>query len=183
MARIPQITTKADLPADKQVIFDTITQSRGRIAGPFGILLNSPDVASRVAHLGHYLRFDSVLPADIRELAIITTARQMDSQYEWTAHAPLALKAGVRQEAIDAVGKRTAPAGLTPDEAMVVRFGQELWQHHKVSDTTFQAALARFGKQGVTELTALIGYYGMVACVLNTFEVPLDPDMQPLLPQ
>jgi 4-carboxymuconolactone decarboxylase len=183
MARIPQITSKADLPADKQSIFDAITQSRGRIVGPFGILLNSPEVAGRVAHLGHYLRFDSVLPADIRELAILTTARQMDSQYEWTAHVPLALQAGVRQEAIDAVGKRTAPAGLTPDEAMVVRFGQELWQQHQVSDTTFQSVLARFGKQGITELTTLMGYYSMVACVLNTFAVPLEPNVQPLLPQ
>jgi 4-carboxymuconolactone decarboxylase len=66
---------------------------------------------------------------------------------------------------------------------MVVRFGQELWQQHQVSEPTFQTVLARFGKQGVTELTALIGYYGMVACVLSTFEVPLDPDVPPLLPQ
>lgn len=183
MARIPQITSKDALPADQQHVYDAITQSRGRIAGPFGILLNSPELAQRAAHLGAYLRFDSTLSPEVRELAILTTAREMDSQYEWTAHTPLAQRAGVRQDAIDAIGNRTAPQGLTDEEAMVVRFGQELFRQHKVSEPVFQAALQRFGKQGVTELTATMGYYGLVACVLNTFEVPLGSDMQPLLPE
>jgi 4-carboxymuconolactone decarboxylase len=183
MARIPQITSKDALPADQQHIYDAITQSRGRIAGPFGVLLNSPELAQRAAHLGHYLRFDSLLPPEIRELAILTTAREMDSQYEWTAHVPLARRAGVRQEAVDAIGRRTAPQGLTDDEALIVRFGQELFRQHKVSASAFDAALQRFGKQGVTELTALLGYYSLVACILNTFEVPLDADMTPLLPK
>ena len=97
MTRIPQITSKDDLPAEHHATFDAITQSRGRVAGPFGILLNSPELAGRAAQLGHYLRFDSALSPDLRELAILITARSKNAQYEWAAHAPLALKAGARQ--------------------------------------------------------------------------------------
>ncbi len=180
MTRIPQIMSKDDLPAEHHATFDAITQSRGRIAGPFGILLNSPELAGRAAQLGHYLRFDSALSQDLRELAILITARSKNAQYEWAAHAPLARKAGARQEAIDAIAHRKDPGGLTDDEALIIRFGRELHDQHRVSDATFQAALDRFGKQGVTDLTALMGYYGLVACVLNTFEVPLGSDMEGL---
>lgn len=182
MARLSPITAKEHLPAAQQPIFDAIVQTRKRIAGPFGVLLHSPELAGRVAHLGAYVRFESLLSPVVRELAILTTAREMDCQYEWTAHVPLARQAGVRQQAIDAIGHRTAPAGLTAEEALVVRFGQELLRQHRVNEETFQAALARFGPQGAVELTTTIGYYGLVACVLNAFEVPLDPGMTPLLP-
>ncbi|GIX47885.1 MAG: carboxymuconolactone decarboxylase [Candidatus Tectimicrobiota bacterium] len=182
MTRLAPITAKAQLPAAQQPIFDAIVQSRGRIAGPFGVLLHSPELAGRVAHLGAYVRFDSALPPAVRELAILTTARELDCQYEWTAHVPLARQAGVRPEAIDAIGQRTAPAGLTEEEALVVRFGQQLLRQHRVEEATFRAALARFGPQGTVDLTATVGYYGLVACVLNAFEVPLEPGVAPLLP-
>ena len=90
MARIRQITAKDEVPADKHDIFDSIATSRGRVSGPFSVLLNSPEVAGRAAHLGAYIRFESTLsPAD-RELAIITTSREFDCGYEWSAHATLA---------------------------------------------------------------------------------------------
>ena len=75
MARIPQFTTEKDLSADQQDAFDEISASRGQISGPFSVLLNSPELARRAAHLGAYIRFESVLSDQTRELAIITVAR------------------------------------------------------------------------------------------------------------
>ena len=170
MPRIPPVTRES-LPPDKRSLYDAIGESRGQVSGPFPVLLNSPEVASRIAILGHYIRYESTLKPMIRELAIMTVAREFDCQYAWTSHDPLARQAGVRDEAITALHDRKAPQGLTEEEAEIVRFGQELVRSRRVSDATFQAVLKRLGQQGITELTATMGYYTMLGFTLNAFDV------------
>ena len=145
------------------------------------MLLNSPEVGGRVGHLGTYLRFEGTLPGADRELAIIATSREFDCDFEWSAHARLARQEGVREEAIEAVAHRGALESLAESEALVVRYCREMFQNHRLSDSTFEAAKARFGVQGVTELTATMGYYAMLACALNSFQVEPPPDA-PRLP-
>lgn len=181
MTRITQITERSQVDADKQDIFDSIATSRGRVSGPFSVLLNSPEVAGRAAHLGSYIRFESTLTPSQRELAIITTAREFDCSYEWAAHATLAQQAGVRESAIETIANRGDLSSLNDDEALIVGYGRELLRSKRVTDDTYNAAKAKFGEQGVTELTATIGYYGMLACALNAFEVRPSEDM-PQLP-
>ena len=176
MPRIPEITTKDALPEDKYPIFDAIAASRGRVGYPFSLLLNSPEVAGRVAHLGTYLRFESTLSPTDRELAIITAAREFDCAFEWAAHVRAARGAGVREEAIAAVDNDGGLVALTTEEALIVEYGRQLFRRHRIAEDTFQAAKARFGDQGVTELTALMGYYGLLACALNAFEVQPAPE-------
>ena len=180
MSRVPLIEQRGDVPEEAAHHFDSIASSRGRISGPFAVLLNSPEVAGRAAHLGAYIRFESTLDPDIKELAIITAAREFDCDYEWSAHVVLARNAGVRDEAIDAVANRAALDSLTADESLVVGYGREMFGNKRVSDATFDAAKERFGVQGVTELTATMGYYGMLACALNTFEVEPAADAERL---
>ncbi len=136
MARITQVTTKDQVPPDKHDIFDAIAASRGRVSGPFSVLLNSPEIAGRAAHLGAYIRFESTLAPAERELAIITTSREFDCGYEWSAHATLAKEAGVRDEAIDVVANKGDLSELTTDEALIVRSGRELFRDHRISDET-----------------------------------------------
>ena len=81
-ARVPLVEREQATPAQRTA-WDAISQSRGRVAGPFAALLHSPQLAERIAATGHYVRFDGPLPQDVRELAIITVARAMDAQYEW----------------------------------------------------------------------------------------------------
>ena len=181
MARFPYITDRDEVPSDKRHIFDAIAESRGRVGGPFSVMLNSPEFAGRATHLGTYLRFESALSPAVRELAIITTAREFDSDYEWAAHTRLARQAEVREKAIEAVANRAALDELTEEEAVIVRYGRELFQDHRVSDATFQTARDRFGVQGVTDLTALMGYYGLIACILNVSQIEPAPDT-PRLP-
>lgn len=178
-ARLPQIE-RDDLPADQQYIYDEIAGSRGAVRGPFAVLLHSPDVAGRIAHTGAYIRFETTLPDDLRELAILTTARFWDCQYEWTAHQRIAEgEAGTRPEAIAAVRDRQAPAGLSADEAIVFNYVSELLNNHRVSDVTYKAAHDRWGNRTVVDLTATAGYYSMIAGTLNAFAV--EPD-SPTLP-
>ena len=180
MARIPQITDRNDVPPDKRHIFDEIIESRGRLSGPFPVLLNSPEVAGRVAHLGAYVRFESALSPQDRELAIITAAREFDCAYVWSAHAAIARQAGVREEAIEVIGNRSALDTLSEAEGIVVQYGRELLRDHKVSDATFESAKARYRDQGITELTTAIGYYGMLSCIVNAFGLEPGPDATPL---
>jgi 4-carboxymuconolactone decarboxylase len=97
------------------------------------------------------------------------------------AHAVLARKAGVREEVITAIRERTAPAGLTPAEAQIFGFAAALLRHHRVTDEAFAALQARFGLEGLVDLTAVVGYYAMIACALNAFGVEPTPG-EPLLP-
>ena len=181
MVRIREIKEQQDVAPEHRDIFDSIAASRGRVGGPFAVLLNSPEVAGRAAHLGAYLRFESTLPDADKELAIITAAREFDCDYEWGAHAVLAQKAGVRDEAISIVANKGDIAGLNESEALIVSYGREILVDHRVSKATYDAAIAKYGEQGVTELTATFGYYGMLACALNAFEVEPNADM-PKLP-
>ncbi len=182
MSRVPRIRRREDVAANAAHHFDSIASSRGRVSGPFSVLLNSPEVAGRAAHLGAYLRFESTLDDAIKELAIIAAAREFDCDYEWAAHVVLARQAGTREAAIDAVANRTplADADLSDDEATVIGYGREMFRRKRVSDETFAAAKDRFGAQGVTELTATMGYYAMLACALNAFEVEPPPDAERL---
>ena len=182
MVRIRQIIERQDVASEHQDIFDSITASRGRVSGPFSVLLNSPEVAGRAAHLGAYLRFESTLPDADKELAIITAAREFDCDYEWGAHEVLARKAGVSDGAIDVVANRRDVGGLNEGAALIVSYGREILGDHRVSKATYDAAIAKYGEQGVTELTATLGYYVMLACALNAFEVEPRPDM-PELPK
>ena len=181
MPRVPEITSKDALPEEKHPIFDAIAESRGRVGYPFSLLFNSPEVAGRVAHLGTYLRFESTLAPTDRELAIITAARESDCAFEWSAHVRAARTVGVREEAIAVVTNDGGLEALTAEEAMIVRYGRELLRQHRVSESTFEAARARLGDQGIIELTALMGYYTLLACALNAFAVPA-PESGPQLP-
>ncbi|SEH13451.1 4-carboxymuconolactone decarboxylase [Natronorubrum sediminis] len=174
--RVPFIASKAAIPEDQYHNYDKIVDSRGDVIGPFGVLLNSPEVAGRAGHLGTYIRFDSVLPDDVRELAILTTAREFDCPFEWAVHEPIARDAGVSDEAIEAVRERVAVDGLSSHERRIVTFGRQLFETNEVDDEHFEAAADQFGTTGVTELVATFGYYSMLAVVLNALEVAPDED-------
>jgi 4-carboxymuconolactone decarboxylase len=181
MPRVKQIREKHELPEDKHEVYDAIAQSRGGIVGPFPTLLHSAEVAARVAHLGHYLRFDSALPPPLREVAILAAARESDCDFEWAAHVRLGRQAGVPEHVIETIAERAGLTRLSPAEAVVIDYCRQLLGAKRVSQETFDAALSRFGVQGVVDLTALAGYYTMIACVLNAFEV-LPPADAPRLP-
>ncbi|HUF92725.1 MAG TPA: carboxymuconolactone decarboxylase family protein, partial [Candidatus Limnocylindria bacterium] len=157
------IASKAEVPAGHGHVWDQIASSRGRVVGPFSVLLHRPE-------LGAYIRFESMLTPVDRELAIIALARELDCQFEWAYHVIEARKAGVREDAITAIGEARLE-GLTPEEALVVRYVSLLFRRHRVDQPTFDALRARLGVDGLVELTATVGYYGMLACTLNAFDV------------
>lgn len=170
--RLPMPPDAAMTPAQREAAQALIAGPRKGVYGPFLPLLRSPALLDRVAKTGEYLRFESVLDARIRELATCAVARHVSNQFEWTMHAPLAVKAGVDAAAIEALRQGARARTLRPDEETALDFTRELLQTHGTSDPTYAAALAAFGEQGVVELATLVGYFAMVSWLMNVARTP-----------
>ena len=178
MARIPQVTRES-VPADQQAAFDEYVNQRGSVptGGPLSVMLNAPEMLARGEHLRAYLRGDeSSLPANVRELAMLVTAREMDCQFIWNAHATFGRQAGLSDTLVDNLRDKRPLTGLSAQESAVVEFGRELFRTRRVSQSTFDAAMSLFGVRGLTELTTLMGYYATLAFNLNAFEVGLPTE-------
>jgi len=164
-------------------VADTIASGpRGSLKGPFIALIHNAELASRVQALGEHLRYNTGLPQQLIEIAVLVTARRWDCSYEWAAHARIGREAGVRDAVIDAIATRTRPQDLQPDEALVHDFAEETVWRGEPSARMFDAAAARFGKPAVLDLLAVCGYYTMLAFVLNAAQLPLPAGATPLAP-
>ena len=154
---------------------------RTDVFGPFVPLLWSPEVMTRTAALGEYLRDRSVFPPPLSELMILIAARHWMQQYEWSLHYPIALKAGVGKDVADDIGNGRRPARMSDEEEMLYDFTTELIHTKHVSDATYARVLAKFGEKGVVDAISIAGYYSLLAMVLNTARTPPEPE-GPLLP-
>jgi len=152
------------------------------LQGPAGIQLYSSKTAPHVQALNRYLRFDAGFSGRVREVAILTTAREMDSQFEWVAHEPEALKEGVPQAVIDVIKHRKSTAGLDETDALIVELGRQIWRDHKVASETFAKAKAMFGPNKLVDLVMLMGNYASTAALLTAFDMQLHAGKKPLLP-
>jgi 4-carboxymuconolactone decarboxylase len=170
--RLPLPAPDAMNDAQRAAAQALIDGPRKGVYGPFLPLLRSPELLDRVAKVGEYLRFASVLDARVRELVTCAAARHVHNQFEWVMHAPLARKAGVSAAAIEALRQGARPRDLAADEQAALDFAQELMRTNGTSDATYADALAQFGEQGAVELTTLVGYFVMVNWVMNVARTP-----------
>jgi len=173
LPRIPLITEETLTPAQRLVYDKILAGPRGVVVGPLRAVLHSAELADRWQALGEFLRFKSCLSLALRELAIIAAGRHWNSEVEWLIHAQLALEAGICKDVIAAIREAEAPQFQDPDEFAVYELARELLHYGQASDATYDRVRQRFGTVAIVELTALVGYYTMVAMTLNAHEVPL----------
>lgn len=150
--------------------------------GPYGIALYSPRIAEADQLKNDYLRFDSPIGRRLYELAILVTARELDHQFEWSAHEPAALKAGVEQSVIDVVKYRRPVTGLQPKDAAIVEIGRQIVRGQSASSATFAQALKLLGPRDLVDIVSVMGQYSSIAILLNAFDQQLAPGQKPLLP-
>jgi len=185
LSRLP-LRRREDMDERGRRFYDAVVDPRSRtlvgLRGPSGIWLHSPELGERVRAVNQYLRFETALDRRLTELAILVTARELDQQFEWTAHEPAALAEGLSAEIIDIVKLRRASAGLPPRESAIIDFGREAFRDKKVRPETFARAVELFGLEGVVNLAALMGNYAMTAVILNAVDQQVHPDRRPLLP-
>lgn len=179
--RFKPLTYDQLTPEQQTMVGDLVPGQRGGLSGPFNVLLRSPEMGELVQKLGGQLRFHSMLPGNLRELAIIITARYWNAQYEWYTHRGFAIEEGISTATADAIASGKRPRSLKPDERIVYNFCTELLNRKTVTDGTFQAAIDKFGERSVVELTALVGFYNLVSLILNVDRYPLPDGVKPEL--
>ncbi len=186
MARLP-LVSRESVPAELREAFDEVVSHRGANnqvpTGPTSVLINSPEAARRGVRFINFLTDESSITPKQRELAILITARGMDCQFIWDAHAGSGRQAGLSGALVNALRDgQTLPSG-PPDEIALINYGLEFFQTHRVSEITYQAAQAQFGTVTLVELTALMGYYSQLAFQAHAFNIDMPAQIsEPLLP-
>ncbi len=184
MTRLPVLKPET-LDADQRRLYDTIagdkrrqatrrfrmTSEDGALTGPFNTLLFSPNVGEAVQQLGGALRFESSLPGHLRELAILMVAARWRANYEWYAHAPIAAREELDENVIAAVKEGEIPEDAPDDVKTVCVFVTELVHTRRVCDETYAKTRETIGERGLVDLIAVVGYYSLIAGLLNTFEI------------
>lgn len=154
----------------------------GTVGSPFNVFLRSPEMGNHLQNVGSFIRFGSSLGMRLNEMAILMVARQWTAQYEWHAHHRLALQAGLDAKIAEDIANKRRPSGMKADEEALYDFVRELLDTKQVGDATYEAALERFGENGIMDLIGCAGYYTMVAMVLNVDRTPIPGDGKPPLP-
>ena len=186
MTRLRSLT-RAELSDEQGELWDGIVDSRGGgaldlldqdggLVGPFNAFLHAPKIGKRLTSLGGLLRFRTTIERRLSEVAICTVGAHWRSEFEFWAHAPMALGHGVPQGVIDALREDRAPEFDRDDDRIVHAITSQLLTDRRVDDATFVEGTALLGETGMVELVALIGYYCLISMLLNLFEVPLPPD-------
>jgi 4-carboxymuconolactone decarboxylase len=176
--RMAEIPLDKMTPAQRTVADAIMSGPRKRMSGPFNAWLRSPELADRLQKVGEYVRFNTSLDKRLNEMAIIMTAQYWGVQYEWYAHAPLAIKAGLDPEIVAALGAGNKPEKMKDDEAIVWEFTTQLRRDHEVNDAIYAKAVEKFGENGVMDLVAVNGYYDVVSMTPNVAHVSPPADAQ-----
>ena len=184
-SRLPLPKREALDEQGKRVYDSVLDPRRPTLAGfqgPAGIWLHSPRVGEPFREMNRILRNEVPLEPRLRELAILVTAREFDSQFEWTAHEPVALKEGLDPRVLDTVKFRRAVSEVPEKEAAIIAFGRELFRDRKVRAETYAEMVRVFGQTAVVNITALMANYAFTAVMLTAFDQQLHEGRKPLLP-
>jgi 4-carboxymuconolactone decarboxylase len=177
LARLPDPLD--GLRGEAKRVYDKISAKRGAVRGPFASLMHHPALAERVGDLGEYLRFGGTLPGDIRELAVLITARSVNQSYEWVAHEHIARAEGVPGDVIERVRTRGDLTALPPRYARPARVVQHVLAYESIPAALQDEVQRELGTTGLMELVALAGHYRLIAGVLFAFETLLPDGERP----
>jgi 4-carboxymuconolactone decarboxylase len=179
-----QMVVRAEACRDPKMDQSKCTPAYFDVHGPMVALLRSPEVMVAANALDNYLEFNSMLPADVRELVILIAAREWTQQYVWNSHYTNAIKHGLSAEIVKAVAEGRRPAGMSDSQETLYDFCDELHRNHSVSDPTYARALAKFGEQGIIEIVSAYGCYSYLSMVMNVARTPLPKNASgpPLTP-
>lgn len=178
--RFSQVPVEQFSDVQKRVAERVLKVSSAGLGGPYAILLRSPVLLERYLGMTDYLRFETSLPKHLNELAILIEARLWDAQYEWWAHHPIAMKAGLSPEIAEDIRNGRRPAKMKPDEEVVYDVVTELLRDRNLTDATFERARKILGEQPTIDLVAVAGFYMMVSSVLIAGRVSPPDGTTPL---
>jgi hypothetical protein len=175
LSRLPPVTAEDLDEEGKQLL----AKNPGKPGpGPGHVTIYSPQGRT----LGIPTGVNSPVGARYFQLAVLIIAREIDQQYEWTAHEPAGLKQGLEQSVIDVVKHNRDVAGLADKDATLITFGRTLYREHKVSSELWQKMVGHFGRQHTVQLMMIMGDYFRVGFMMNAVDQHLPADRKALLP-
>jgi len=175
-------TDPAYLDAQQQTIYDNILKTYKRMPPPIAVWLHRSAMCDPLEKLGHYVRYSTCLPARLSEFVILLMAKHWHAQYAWVVHKPIALSGGLAPEIIEAVRIGEKPNFTQPDEALIYEFVTTLNQTREMPEEIYERAIVMLGRDGVLDLTGIIGFYALIAIGLKVFDFSLLPGQEPDLP-
>jgi 4-carboxymuconolactone decarboxylase len=141
------------------------------VRGPLAVWLHRPELAATAQALGRYCRYETTLPPRLSELAILVLGRTWSAEYEWWAHKPIAIKAGLAEAVADAIRDRRPPPFEREDEALVYEFMTTLHAERAIPDALYARATALLGTDGVIDLVGIAGYYTLISMTIKVFNL------------
>ena len=175
MSRLPEFDLGTLDVAQESIYEGIVSGPRGKFGGPFYALIHAPEIADATQALGAVLRFNTKLDPRYRETAILVAARFWLNAVEWDAHVPIAINVDVPIECIEGILEQKMPDSVASEYQLVIRFCQELLEEKQVSDSVYFETRELIGLEQVVELVSVIGYFGLLAMQLNTFQISPDP--------
>jgi 4-carboxymuconolactone decarboxylase len=185
MSRLAPLT-ESDLNDEQRAVLDAIQSGpRGRLGlvGPFGVFVRAPKIGMATQALGAAVRYETSLPERIKEIAICTVGAHFQAKFEFAAHGPMAIRAGVSETAVEAIRQGETPSFDEPADVVSYRVASQLLGKHRIDDATYAEATDAFGETGLIELVSVIGYYCQISLTLNAFEIPLTASMSDPFPE
>lgn len=177
--RMPPIPDDKLTDAQRAAKQDIESGARGELRGPYWPILRSPGFLMSVHRVGEYTRYHCPLDRRINEMATLMGARAWTQQYAWNAHYGKAIKAGLKPSVVTAIAEGRRPEDMAPDEAVLYDFLTEVLANKSASDATYAKTVAQFGEAGVIDILGIVGYYSMLAMIMNVARTSMT-DGRPL---
>ena len=171
--RMPPIPTEKMTDAQRKVAAEIAAGPRGKVEGPYWPIIRSPGLAESLQKVGEYYRYRCPLDRKLNEMAALMAARAWTQQFEWDVHILQALDAGLKKDIALAIAEGRRPAGMAEDEEILYDFVMELLTSKGVSDPTYARTVARFGESGIVDFVGIVGYYTMLAMIMNVARTPM----------
>jgi 4-carboxymuconolactone decarboxylase len=181
--RMPPIPADTMTEEQRKAVAEFRAARGAELSGPFIPLLRSPEVMTRARAMGDYLRYKTKLPPRLSEFVILLTSRSWSQQYEWNVHSPIAVEAGVSPDVIAAIAEGRRPLQMNDEEAILYDFCTELTRIRNVTDATYARMVSKFGEAVVVDTVGIVGYYTLLAMILNTARSPAPDNGVPPLPR
>jgi 4-carboxymuconolactone decarboxylase len=178
MATLPDPTDR--LTGADKAMFDHMAAARAHADGRpelgqvYVRMFNNPGLAAKVGALGEQIRFNGVLPDDVREMAILRFAAQRRYGYEWAHHQRPARLAGVSQGTVDALTAGRLPAGLSDGAAAAIEAVDAVADGRSIDAAVQSRVVAAFGLPGVVELVVLCGLYSIMGDMCIAFDIHIE---------
>lgn len=193
MKRLPRVTPDC-LNEAQRSLYESIAAGRrsegptlfrtvgddGALEGPFAAFLLNPQIGARLSALGEAIRYHGALPDEVREMLILSVARDRGSEYEWYAHSAVARHLGVSDAVLHALRDGGGFPEVPENVVTALDFYGCVKAWRRVPDELYTRAMTAFGADGLVEIACLIFYYDMLAALLSIFDIDLPDGVPPV---